>query len=102
MFNNWTLVAASYNRGMGGIQTQLDKQNTESYYKLLLTAETARYIYKVLAIKEILSSPKSISYQIKKGDLYGVPATRKVDTTIHDLSAFAIAQGFDYETLTYA
>ena len=57
MFNNWTLVAASYNRGMGGIQTQLDKQNTENYYKLLLTAETARYIYKVLAVKEILSRP---------------------------------------------
>lgn len=102
MFNNWTLVAASYNRGMGGIQTQLDKQNTENYYKLLLTAETARYIYKVLAIKEILSRPKVYGYQIKKGDLYGVPATRKikVDTTIHDLNAFAIAQGIDYETLT--
>ncbi len=101
MFNNWTLVAASYNRGMGGIQTQLDKQNAESYYKLLLTAETARYIYKVLAIKEILSRPKVYGYQIKKGDLYGAPATRKikVDSTIHDLNAFALAQGVDYETL---
>jgi hypothetical protein len=101
MFNNWTLVAASYNRGMGGIQTQLNKQNTESYYKLLLTAETARYIYKVLAIKEIISRPKVYGYQLKKGDLYGVPATRKIkiDSTINDLNAFAIAQGADYQTL---
>lgn len=101
MFNNWTLVAASYNRGMGGIQSQLNKQNTENYYKLLLTAETARYIYKVLAVKEILARPHVYGYKISKKDLYGVPSLKKItiDSTIHDLTAFAIAQGYDRETL---
>lgn len=101
MFNNWTLVAASYNRGMGGIQSQLHRQNTENYYKLLLTAETARYIYKVLAVKEILARPHIYGYKISKKDLYGVPAFKKitVDSTIHNLNAFAIAQGYDHTTL---
>mgnify|MGYP001589560872 FL=1 len=31
IFNNWTLVAASYNLGMGGVQGQLDKQRVSNY-----------------------------------------------------------------------
>ncbi|WP_372474595.1 hypothetical protein AB4865_04795 [Capnocytophaga sp. ARDL2] len=40
-FGNWTLVAAVYNRGMGGIEKQLDLQGVTSYYDLYLNEETS-------------------------------------------------------------
>lgn len=100
-FNNWTLVAASYNLGMGGIQAQMNKQKVNNYYNLALTEETARYIYRILAMKEIISRPKVYGYMLRKKDLYPPVATKKVvvDSTIHDLAGFAITQGINYKIL---
>jgi hypothetical protein len=100
-FNNWTLVAASYNLGMGGIQAQLDKQKVKNYYDLALTEETARYVYRILAMKEIISRPKVYGYLLRKKDLYPPISTKKitVDSTISNLADFAIAQGINYKIL---
>jgi len=101
LFNNWTLVAASYNLGMGGIKGQLDKQRVTNYYDLLLTEETARYVYRILAMKEIIARPKVYGYLLRKKDLYPVIPTKKitVDSTIHNLADFAIAQNINYRIL---
>ena len=90
-FNNWTLVAASYNLGMGGINSKLKKQDADDYYDLLLNSETGEYLYKVLTVKEILSRPEAYGFKIKKRDLSGIASTYKiqVDSTINDLSLFA-------------
>ena len=100
-FNNWTLVAASYNLGMGGIQGQINKQKVNSYYDLALTEETARYVYRILAMKEIISRPKVYGFMLRKKDLYPPIATKKVtiDSTISDLAGFAITQGINYKIL---
>ncbi len=101
MFNNWTLVAASYNLGMGGLQGQLDKQKVNSYYDLLLTEETARYVYRILAMKEIIARPKVYGYMLRKKDLYPPIATKKIiiDSSIYNIADFAIAQGTNYKIL---
>ena len=101
IFNNWTLVAASYNLGMGGLKIQLDKQKVKSYYDLALTEETARYVYRILAMKEIISRPKVYGYLLRKKDLYPTLNKKNVtlDTTIHNLADFAIAQGVNYKIL---
>lgn len=98
-YNNWTLVAASYNLGMGGVQAQLDKQKVKSYYDLLLTEETARYVFRILAMKEIISRPKVYGFMLRKKDLYPPIATKKItiDTTIHNLADFAIANNINYK-----
>lgn len=90
-FNNWTLVAASYNLGMGGINSKLKNQDADDYYDLLLNSETGEYLYKVLAVKEILSRPEAYGFKIKKRDLSGIANTYKVqvDSTIKDISLFA-------------
>lgn len=100
-FNNWTLVAASYNRGMGGVQSALDKQQVNNYYDLLLTEETARYIFRILAMKEIISRPKVYGYILRKKDLYPTVASRKitVDSSISNLANFAITQKINYKIL---
>lgn len=101
LFNNWTLVAASYNRGIGGIQTQLNKQNKNEYYDLLLTKETSRYIFRLLAMKEIISRPKVYGYEITKKNRFPSPITKKttIDSTIHDLTFFAAQQGTEIRFL---
>lgn len=102
-YNNWTLAAASYNLGMGGIDKQLDRQKTGSYYDLYLNEETARYIFRLLAVKEILTRPKMYGYQLRPKDLYPPISTRavKVDSSITDLVAFAQQQGSTYKILKY-
>lgn len=55
---SWTLVAAAYNAGPTHIQNRMDSQNKDDYFKLRLNSETARYLYKILAVKEWFSNPE--------------------------------------------
>lgn len=100
-FNNWTLVAASYNLGMTGVQSQLNRQKVTSYYDVLLTEETARYIYRLLAMKEIISRPKVYGFILRKKDLYPVIPTKKIviDSSVRSLADFAITEGINYKYL---
>lgn len=100
-YGNWTLAAASYNLGMGGIDKQIEKQKTNSYYNMYLNDETARYVYRIVALKEIISRPKSYGYHLRKQDLYPpIPVTKvSVDSSISDLAAFAIGKGTSFKIL---
>ena len=100
-YGNWTMAAASYNLGMGGIDKAIAKQKTDSYYSLYLNEETARYIYRIVALKEIISRPKSYGYHLRKSDLYPpIPVNKiTVDTSITDLPSFAIAKGTTFKIL---
>lgn len=102
-FNNWTLSAASYNFGISGIERQIDRQKETNYYKMLFGIETSRYVFRILAMKEILSNPTKYGYKINKEDLY-IPLTTyeiSVDSTVKDLSLFARQKGINYKTLKY-
>ena len=101
-FGSWTLAAASYNMGMSGLGKQRNFQNVDSYYDLKLNAETARYIFRILAFKLIMTSPLDYGFEVDVEDLYShVPATRRldVDTTVLDWSVFAQHHGSTYKEL---
>ncbi len=100
-FGNWTLAAASYNGGMAGVRRQLDAQKVNSYYDVLLTEETARYVYRILALKEIMKNPQKYGFEIPTYALYTEIPVKKieVDSTINDLASFAITQGINYKIL---
>lgn len=100
-FGNWTLVAAAYNRGNGGIEQAMKTQKVDSYYDLLLNDQTNRFVFRILALKEIMENPKKYRFEIQEKDRY-VPENLKdirIDTTVSDLVAFAIGQGVTYKTL---
>lgn len=90
-FKSWTIVAASYNMGMGGIGYSMLKQQNNNYHELYLNAETARYVYRILAYKMILNNPERYGYRISPSELYQPVPTRKipVSTTIPNLVTFA-------------
>lgn len=100
---NWTLVAAAYNMGLTGVQRQLTRQQVKSYYDLLLNDETARYVFRVLAMKEILGNPRQYGFVFRKKDLYPQIPVKKVevDTSIKNLPAYAEQLGLNYKLLKY-
>lgn len=100
-FGSWTLAAASYNGGMNGLSKKLDEQKVANYYDLGLTEETSRYVFRILALKEIMKQPAKYGFSLYPSDLYSLIPTKKieVDSTIADLSTFALAQGINYKLL---
>lgn len=100
-FGSWTLAAASYNGGMNGLQKQIEFQEVTNYYDLLLVEETSRYVFRILALKEIMSNPEKYGYVLPKEALYRVIPTKKieVDSTISNLATFAKTQGINYKEL---
>ena len=100
-FGNWTIVAASYNRGVAGINSDLKEQKVTNYYDAHLNEETSRYVFRLLAIKEIFEHPDKYGFKLKQDHLYHPEPIKQVEVTetIKDLVAFAQAQGSNYKLL---
>lgn len=98
-FGNWTLAAASYNSGRAGVLRKLEKQRVYSFYDLLITEETSRYLFRIIAAKEIISNPKKYGFLFDQEDLYNLKPTYsvKVDTAITNITNFASRYGMNYK-----
>jgi membrane-bound lytic murein transglycosylase D len=102
-YGNWTMAAASYNGGRTAIDEQIEIQKQNNYYDLLLSEETARYIFRVVAYKLIISDPGAYGFMIEKNELYPVLKYHevKVDTAIMSFSDFAEEFGTNYKMLKF-
>lgn len=100
-FGSWTNAAASYNRGMGGLDRAFKQQRVESYYDLYLNDETSRYMFRILALKEILGNPERYNFELKPEQGYKPLPSREVTvrSSISDLPKYALEQGTNYKTL---
>ena len=100
-FGTWTLAAASYNAGLAGVQKQLDRQEVENYYDLLLNEETSRYVFRILALKEIIENPSKYNFNFPEEELYALIPTKKikVDASISNLVDFAKQHAINYKIL---
>jgi hypothetical protein len=98
---SWTLAAASYNGGMNGISKQIDIQKVNNYYDLLLTDETSRYVFRILALKTIMKNPENYGFNLHPENLYENLPTRtlEIDSSITDLAEFAKNEGVNYKIL---
>ncbi|PWH83165.1 murein transglycosylase [Algibacter marinivivus] len=98
---SWTLAAASYNAGKAGVSKRLKEQSVSTYYDLLLGEETGRYLFRIVALKEILSNPKKYGFNFRDKDLYANIPTYKieVDTAVTDFTQFAQRFGINYKLL---
>tara|TARA_R110002050_G_scaffold300364_1_gene469419 strand:+ start:27247 stop:28173 length:927 start_codon:yes stop_codon:yes gene_type:complete len=98
---SWTLAAAAYNAGNTGVSRRLEEQGVTSYYDLLLGEETGRYLFRIVALKEILSHPSKYGFNFRDKDLYNNVPTYKVeiDSAVTDFSKFAQNFGINYKIL---
>ncbi|NJY62362.1 transglycosylase SLT domain-containing protein [Salinimicrobium sp. CDJ15-81-2] len=100
-FGSWTLAAAAYNAGNYGVDKQRDRQDVRDYYDLLLGEETGRYVFRILALKEIMENPDKYGFNFRSKDLYKqIPSRKvKVDSSVTDFAAFAKTFGINYKIL---
>lgn len=100
-YGSWTLTAAAYNAGPGSINKFMGIQKVDDYYDLLLGEETGRYVFRIMAIKEILSNPEKYGFDIDKGDMYNAVPTFQVevDTPIASFADFAQKYEINYKIL---
>lgn len=98
-FGNWTLAAASYNMGMGGLERQVQKQKSSDYYGLYLNNETSRYVFRMLAVKQIFEEPEAYGFRLRNKDYYQPSRFRTVEVTapVADWVSYALDQQVSYK-----
>ncbi|MHA7830717.1 MAG: lytic transglycosylase domain-containing protein [Flagellimonas sp.] len=100
-FGSWTLTAAAYNAGPAGVQKYMNIQQVNDYYDLLLGQETGRYVFRILAIKEIISNRDKYGFQLEEEDMYEKVPTFKVevDSVVTNWADFAELYEINYKVL---
>lgn len=101
LFGSWTMAAAAYNMGKNRTIRQIDIQNTNNYYNLHLNSETSRYVFRILAVKEIMEDPEKYGFFYREKDLYPPLSynTINIDSSIANLYNFADEHQINYKIL---
>jgi hypothetical protein len=98
-FGNWTNAAASYNMGMPAMINACKRHKSNSYHDLKLNRESSRYIYKILAYKEVLENPKKYKL-IKFPRKFKLNIKLKsITSSISDIKAWCLKKGINYSVL---
>ncbi|MFN8338665.1 MAG: lytic transglycosylase domain-containing protein [Saprospiraceae bacterium] len=103
-FGSWTNVAGAYNVGPTAFARTLAEQKESNYYDININEETSRYLFRVIAIKEIVRNPHDFGYYLEDTDKYIPHPNLKsvaVNTSIASLADFAHEQGITYRLLKY-
>ncbi len=102
-YGSWTMAAASYNNGFSGLSEQVGIQKETDYYDLLLNEETARYVFRIVALKLVISDPARYGYHIADTDLYQPVPYREVavDSAVTSFEQFARHFGTNYKILKF-
>jgi len=101
-YGSWTSAAAAYNLGARKYSQALERERETNYFNLNLNQETMRYLYRITALKEIISNPSDYGFYIDENEKYA-PLNNyykvKIDKTIPNLGDFAHKYGITYRTL---
>ncbi len=102
-YGSWTMAAAAYNGGNRGVDRQIEIQDETNYYDLLLTEETARYVFRIASYKLIFENLEEYGFFIDPADYYPVIPYEEVavDTAVAGFADFAKKFGTTYKNLKY-
>lgn len=102
-FGSWSLAAAAYNMGEGGLSRSISTQNCNQYYDLWLNTETARYVYRILAFKLLFENPEKYGIKISPEEYYmPIPCKEKIiKSGISNLTEFAAQNGILYREIKF-
>jgi len=100
-YNDWTMAAASYNAGRRGVDRQIERQKEQNYYDILFNEETARYIFRIVALKLVLEKPENYYFNIPESRRYKPVDYDEVniETSISNLADFAKEYSTNYKML---
>jgi len=69
-FGTWTDASAAYNMGPTAFKRQQETQRETNFYAMNLNQETSKYIFRLVAIKEIMSRPHDFGFFLETEELY--------------------------------
>lgn len=100
-FGDWITVAASYNAGQAGISRRLTSQDATTALDCILADETSRYMFRIMAMKEIMRDPYHYGFVLYSDQLYRPIRTREVKVTgsVDDWAAWARRHDTNYYQL---
>ena len=99
-FGNWPMAVASYNRGMAGMAEHISHQKEDDYFDLYLNTETARYVYRILAFKQLMKNPEQYGYYFSSIDLYPpLSENTVVVKSIDNIVTFAKSHNTTYQKI---
>ena len=100
-FNDWLIAMAAYNAGAARLREAIENQNTKDFFDLYLPEETERYIFRIVALKEIISNSERYGINISEQELYKplmlTEVTLETDREIHS-NILAQAMEVSYRT----
>ena len=103
-YGHWPTVAASYNAGMQKLSGELSKQKVDNSFDLYLVQETSRYVFRIIAYKLVMESPKRYGYRFSRKNLWQPVAYTTVDVTgsVASWIDWAKSKGITYAQLREA
>ncbi|SRR5579883_9410 len=98
---SWTLVAAGYNMGEDNVAQALQWQHAGSYWDLFVNDETMRYVFRIAAIKELITHADRYGLNLSKLTPYRMPQVRYVAVRgpIASIADWAYSQGYLYKDI---
>ncbi len=103
-YGHWPTVAASYNAGMQKLSGELSKQKVDNSFDLYLVQETSRYVFRIIAYKLVMESPKRYGYRFSRKNLWQPVAYTTVDVigSVASWIDWAKSKGITYAQLREA
>jgi hypothetical protein len=102
-FGNWTNAAGAYNMGETRFAKEMARQNMDNYYDMNFGQETGRYLFRILAMKEIMEAPNNFGFYVENHEPLYRPFTDcktvKVESSLPNLGEFAKEHNTTYRML---
>lgn len=97
-YHDWHSVAASYNAGQNGMTRRFKEQEQATALDMLVPEETSRYMFRIMAMKAVMSDPYRYGFVIYSDQLYRPIASHSVTvkSSIPNFTAWAKKQGISY------
>ena len=95
LLNDWVNACAAYNRGPGGLLRDMESQGVKHFFDTEMNPETARYVFRIMALKLIMEHPSEYGYHIPPSARY-LPIESKeiqIKIPIKNLALWARQQG---------
>jgi membrane-bound lytic murein transglycosylase D len=100
-FNDWLIAMAAYNAGAARLREVIENQNTKDFFDMYFVEETERYLFRIIALKEIISNSERYGINIVEQELYKplmiTEATLETEKEIHS-NILAQAMEVSYRT----
>lgn len=101
-YGSWINATAAYNLGPTKFSQALEREGESNYFNLNLNSETMRYVFRIVALKEIIENPENYGFHINQNEKYGPLDnyyTIKIENSIQNLGDYAHKYGISYREL---